>query len=87
VRGDGAKLVGRGSLEWQNERLTLNVAGNDRYKGKVKAKIQGTKTTINYSWRVLSPERMVGTATAKVKARGVNCTITRQLKATYEGPA
>jgi hypothetical protein len=85
VRRGGDQLVGRSSVEGRNRRLTLKAKGTDRYEGKRKEKAQGKNITFSYSWRVVSPERMVGSATAKIKAQGANCKITRRFEMTYEG--
>jgi len=85
VRRDGDQLVGRSSVEGRNRRLTLKAKGADRYEGKRKEKAQGKNITFSYSWRVVSPKRMVGSAKAKIKAQGANCKITRSFEMTYEG--
>ena len=87
VRRGGARLIGNGSLEGQKQRLTLDAEGEDRYTGKVKARVRGAKTTITYAWQVVSPEVMVGTVRSKVKARGLDCTIARDFEARWQGPS
>jgi hypothetical protein len=85
VRRGGDRLVGRKSVGGQSRRLTLKAKGADRYEGKRNEKAQGKNITFSYSWHVVSPERMIGSATAKIKAQGANCKITRSFEMTYEG--
>ncbi len=86
VRRGGDRLIGTGTHKSRNKQLTLNAKGEDRFEGKRKEKTQGKNVTFKYTYRVVSPQKMVGSATAKIKAQGANCTFTRRFEMTYQGP-
>jgi hypothetical protein len=86
VRRGGDQLVGTGSIEDTAGRLTLNRRGG-RYRGTRREPVRGGNATVRFVWRMISDERMTGSATARVRAQGVRCTIKRNQRATWLGPA
>jgi hypothetical protein len=85
VRRDGDRLVGSGSIEDGRASLTLDRTRGDRYKGSRRERVQGGRATVRFDWRMVSEERLVGSATAKVRARGLLCTVKRDQEATWLG--
>jgi hypothetical protein len=79
VRDGGRTLVGRGLAEGQRAPITMRLvdARSARYRGSVMASAVGAVTRMHVDWRVITPERIEGRLTARIRSGGRRCTIAR----------